>query len=105
MIGRGAYGNPWLLGQVMHWLRHGTILPNPSIDEQFAVILENYDAMLSHYGTETGLKMARKHLGWYTKGLPGSAEFRIKVNFVDDGATVVRLLADFHAPVLWRRAA
>src|ERR1700712_5745765 len=72
MIGRGAYGRPWLLGQVMHWLRHGTALPDPDIDTQLRLITEHYQAMLNHYGSETGVKLARKHLGWYTRGLPGS---------------------------------
>ena len=105
MIGRGAYGKPWLLGQVMHWLRHGNALPEPEIDQQFDVILEHYDAMLMHYGSETGVKMARKHLGWYTKGLPGSAEFRNRVNFVDSPAEVVQSLKNFYAPFLKRQAA
>ena len=105
MIGRGAYGKPWLLGQVMHWLRHGAALPDPTIDQQFDLILEHYEAMLDHYGSETGVKMARKHLGWYTKGLPGSAEFRNRVNFIDNPAEVVRSLSAFYAPFLQREAA
>ena len=105
MIGRGAYGKPWLLGQVMHWWRTGQMLKDPSIDEQFAVILEHYEGMLSHYGTMTGVRMARKHLGWYTKGLPGSAEFRNRVNCVDDADEVVRSLRTFYAPFLARQAA
>ncbi len=105
MIGRGAYGKPWLLGQVMHWLRHGVALPDPTIDQQFDLILEHYEAMLDHYGRETGVKMARKHLGWYTKGLSGSAEFRNKVNFIDDPAEVVLSLTGFFAPFLQRQAA
>src|SRR5690606_21472257 len=76
MIGRGAYGKPWLLGQVMHWWRTGERLAEPDVDEQLAVLLEHYRAMLAHYGEDVGVKIARKHLGWYTKGLPGSAEFR-----------------------------
>src|SRR3546814_16348638 len=80
MVGRGAYGRPWLLGQMMHWFATGMRRPDPSLDEQYHVIAEHYDAMLSHYGTETGVNMARKHIGWYTLGLPGSAEFRNKVN-------------------------
>ena len=105
MIGRGAYGKPWLLGQVMHWLRTGQTLPEPDIDEQFAVMSEHYEAMLMHYGIETGVKMARKHLGWYVKGLPGSAEFRNRVNFVDDPSQVAAMLHGFYAPFLRRRAA
>jgi tRNA-dihydrouridine synthase B len=105
MIGRGAYGKPWLLGQVMHWWRTGSEIADPTIDAQFALILEHYEAMLAHYGNDTGVKLARKHLGWYTKGLPGSAEFRNRVNFVDDPAEVVRMLGAFYAPFLQRRAA
>jgi len=103
MIGRGAYGRPWLLGQVMHWLATGERLPDPDLDTQYALIDEHYAMMLDHYGTDTGVRMARKHLGWYTKGLPGSAEFRNRVNQVDDARTVRTMLAEFYAP--WRRRA
>lgn len=102
MIGRGAYGKPWLLGQVMHWLNGGGRLADPTLAVQLDLILEHYDAMLEHYGKDTGVKMARKHLGWYTKGLPGSAEFRNRVNFVDDSAEVMRSLREFYAPNLQR---
>ena len=105
MIGRGAYGKPWLLGQVMHWWRTGQVLPEPDIDEQFGVLMEHYAAMLAHYGSDLGVKMARKHLGWYTKGLPGSAEFRNRVNFVDDPDEVIAMLRGFYAPFLRRQAA
>jgi tRNA-dihydrouridine synthase B len=96
MIGRGAYGKPWLLGQVMHWLDTGELRAEPTIAEQYALITEHYHAMLEHYGTVTGVNMARKHLGWYTKGLPGSAEFRNRVNFIDDPKLVLASLAEFY---------
>jgi tRNA-dihydrouridine synthase B len=102
MIGRGAYGKPWLLGQVMHWLRTGEAIADPALAEQLTLILQHYAAMLDHYGSDTGVKMARKHLGWYTKGLPGSAEFRNKVNFVDDPDEVTQMLIEFYAPLLDR---
>ena len=105
MIGRGAYGRPWLLGQVMHWLRTGQQLADPALDTQFAVVLEHYQAMLEHYGSDTGVKMARKHLTWYTRGLPGSAAFRNQVNFVDEAPEVVRQLTEFFEPFLSRQAA
>lgn len=105
MVGRGAYGRPWLLGQVMHWWETGELLPDPSLDEQFALIEEHYDAMLDHYGSEVGVRIARKHLGWYTKGLPGSAEFRNQVNFIDSPAEVLEALARFYQPLLHRLAA
>ncbi len=103
MIGRGAYGRPWLLGQVMRFLETGERRPDPSLDEQYAVISEHYQAMLSHYGKEVGVNMARKHIGWYTRGLTGSAEFRNAVNQQGDPQVVQRMLADFYAP--WRSRA
>jgi tRNA-dihydrouridine synthase B len=105
MIGRGAYGKPWLLGQVMADLGAGGEKPDPSMDEQLALILEQYEAMQSLYGSVTGVNLARKHIGWYTKGLTGSAEFRNRVNQVDDPATVTNMLRDFYAPWLERAAA
>ena len=105
MIGRGAYGRPWLIGQVMHWWQTGSELADPSLDVQHDVILKHYDAMLGHYGTNVGVKMARKHLGWYTKGLPGSAEFRNRVNFIDDPSEVRQSLAAFYGPYGKRQAA
>jgi tRNA-dihydrouridine synthase B len=105
MIGRGAYGRPWLLGQVMADLGGRMARPDPSLDEQLATILAQYDDMLSLYGRVTGVNLARKHLGWYTKGLPGSAEFRNRVNQQDDPATVVAMLEEFYAPWLARSAA
>ena len=100
MIGRGAYGKPWLLGQVMDWLDGAQVRPDPTLAEQYELIIEHYRMMLDHYGEMTGVRMARKHLGWYTKGLPGSAEFRNKVNFVDDVDEVVAMLRDFYAPLI-----
>ena len=100
MIGRGAYGKPWLLAQAMHWLKTGERLPDPSLSEQYDLIVEHYDMMLSHYGMQNGVNLMRKHLGWYTKGLPGSAEFRNQVNQQDDPARALAMIEAFYAP--WR---
>ena len=105
MIGRGAYGRPWFLAQVMHWLRTGEQQPDPDTDSLFAVVLEHYDAMLELYGKVTGVNMARKHLAWYTRGLHGSAAFRNQVNFIDDPVEVVRQLHSYFGPFLSRQAA
>jgi tRNA-dihydrouridine synthase B len=105
MIGRGAYGRPWLLAQVMSDLSGGGHRPDPSMDEQLDVILEQYDAMQSLYGRQTGVNLARKHIGWYTKGLTSSAEFRNRVNTQDDPAVVVEMLREFYSPWLSRAAA
>ena len=105
MVGRGAYGRPWLLGQIIADLAGGGARPDPSMDDQLALILDQYDAMQSLYGKVTGVNLARKHIGWYTKGLGGSAEFRNAVNQQDDPAVVIRMLRDFYAPWLARSAA
>lgn len=105
MIGRGAYGRPWLLGQVMHWWRTGEQRADPGIAEQYGVIVEHYRAMLDHYGEDVGVKIARKHLGWYTKGLPGSAEFRNRVNFIPQADQVLAELERFYEPHILRLAA
>jgi len=105
MIGRGAYGKPWLLGQVMHWWKTGEKLESPGFSEQYETLVEHYKEMLEHYGENVGTKIARKHLGWYTKGLHGSADFRNKVNFIDDPKVVLDEMERFYEPFVRRKAA
>lgn len=105
MIGRGAYGRPWLLAQVMHWWRTGGALAAPEIAAQYTLLVDHYRAMLDHYGADAGVKIARKHLGWYTKGLHGSAEFRNKANFIDDPEQVLGEIERFYTPLIQRLAA
>jgi tRNA-dihydrouridine synthase B len=105
MVGRGAYGRPWFLKQVMHFLRTGERLPDPPLWRQFETVLAHYRDMLSHYGVATGVKIARKHLGWYSKGLFGSSEFRTAINHCDQPEQVERLLSSFYTPLLEREAA
>ena len=105
MIGRGAYGRPWLLGQVMHWWQTGEKRADPPLNEQYALVVEHYRRMLDHYTPEVGVKIARKHLGWYVKGLYGSAEFRKAINFIDDPAQVLGEIERFYEPFLVRNAA
>ena len=105
MIGRGAYGRPWLLAQAVTELVDGSAWTDPSVDEQLQTMLAQYDEMLALYGTHTGVNLARKHIGWYTKGLPGSAELRNRVNQQDDPAVVIAMLTEFYSPWLTRAAA
>jgi tRNA-dihydrouridine synthase B len=104
MIGRGAYGKPWLLAQAMAALKGGD-RADPSLDEQYATMIGQYEDMLSLYGMHTGVNLARKHIGWYTKGLPGSAELRNRVNQLEDPAQVIAALGEFYAPWLRQKAA
>lgn len=100
MIGRGAYGRPWLLAQVARFLTTGIAEDEPSISQQKDVLTGHYEAMLLHHGSNTGVRLARKHVAWYSKGLPGSAEFRVKVNNVTEAADVRNLIDSFYDPLI-----
>jgi tRNA-dihydrouridine synthase B len=99
MIGRGAYGRPWLPGQIAEALATGTTPPDPTVAEQYATLLEHYDAMLTHHGAHPGVRLARKHVAWYSRGLPGSAEFRVRINGADTAADALALIHSFYAPL------
>jgi tRNA-dihydrouridine synthase B len=105
MIGRGAYGRPWFVGQVIEWLRSRRRLPDPPLARQHAIVRDHYEAMLEHYGRDVGVRIARKHIGWYSKGLPGSAEFRAAVNLTAEPEAVKELIRAFYEPLLARGAA
>lgn len=105
MIGRGCCGRPWFPGQVAHFLATGEKRPEPPPGKRMAVMLEHFEAMLSHYGNSPGLRMARKHIGWYSKGLPDSAEFRSEVMRMDDPDRVRARIREFFAPLIDRQAA
>jgi len=105
MIGRGAYGKPWLLGQFMQWFKTGEWLPDPDIATQYAILNEHYRDMMTLYGEDVGVKVARKHVGWYTKGLTGSAEFRNRANSESDPRVVLEMLEEFYTPWLNKAAA
>lgn len=104
MVGRGAYGRPWVLKQIGHFLETGEYLSDPDLATQRDVVLEHYEMMLEHYGTQAGVRIARKHLGWYSKGLPGSNEFRGSVNRLDNPADVKQAVTDFYDPLIERAA-
>jgi tRNA-dihydrouridine synthase B len=105
MIGRGSYGRPWFLNQVSQFLETGSRLPDPGIDEQMATLLSHYEDMLSHYGTHAGIRIARKHIGWYTKGLQGAAKFRAQVMRMSDAGEVRQAIKDFYFSNMERAAA
>ncbi len=105
MIGRGAQGRPWFPAQVAHYLKTGTVLPEPTLGAQRDLVLEHYQAVLAHHGVRRGVRHARKHLAWYAKGLPGSAEFRVAVNREDDPRRVRALICGLYGAALARAAA
>ncbi|AIL65478.1 tRNA-dihydrouridine synthase [Rickettsiales bacterium Ac37b] len=96
MIGRGAYGKPWLIQQAIHYLETGEKLASPDLNSQLNIILEHYDDIIELYGETTGVRMARKHIGWYSNGLPNSAEFRSKINQSTDANHVRNMILEFY---------
>jgi tRNA-dihydrouridine synthase B len=100
MIGRGAYGRPWFLVQVTHYLRTGGLLPPPPLCRQREILLAHLHAMRAHYGEPAGIRIARKHIGWYARGLPGAAEFRNTVNRLDEVQAVEALIRAFSERVM-----
>jgi nifR3 family TIM-barrel protein len=102
MIGRGCYGRPWFLAQVIHYLTTGTRLPDPDLARQKAIVLSHYNAMLDQFGRSAGVRLARKHLSWYSRGLPGSAEFRAGMNRLADAEAVFAALDAFFDPLIER---
>lgn len=104
MIGRGTYGKPWFINQVQHFLATGERLADPSLEVQLQTLLDHYEAMLEHYGEHTGMRAARKHIGWYSKGLPGSADFRASVMREADVSKVKSNIRAFYQPLLEREA-
>ncbi len=80
MIGRAAQGRPWLFREIEHFIKTGTHLPPPQVDEVQRVLLHHMQELYEFYGDHTGVRVARKHISWYTKGLAGSAQFRHAMN-------------------------
>ncbi len=100
MLGRGCYGRPWFPRLVATYLQTGCLASEHTLDEQLAIMKEHYAAMLAHHGTQPGVRLARKHLAWYSRGLPGSAEFRVKVNQADTPEAVQALVHAYYDPLL-----
>ncbi len=100
MVGRACYGRPWFPAQVAHFLSTGRHLPEPDLAAQQAILLEHYEAMLLHFGADAGLRLARKHVAWYSRGLPGSAEFRGAIMRLTEAPAVVALIVRFYAPLI-----
>jgi len=105
MIGRGSYGRPWFLQQVIHFLKTGIKLADPSLIEQYGVVKQHYEDLLIHYGKERGVRIARKHIGWYSKGLPESAAFRAHFNSIDCIKEAKLAIDSFYLPLIDKKVA
>lgn len=97
MIGRGAQGNPWIFRQIKHYFATGTILPAPDVHERIDVLLRHLDMLAAHKGEYIAIREMRSHAAWYTRGLPNSAELRLKFNQALTKKDFVEIMAAFQS--------
>jgi len=99
LIGRAAQGRPWIFREIAHYLATGELLPAPDAEEVCAILCGHLEALYAFYGEQQGVRIARKHLGWYAKGRAGNAAFRAIVNRAETAHEQLRLTRDcFAAP-------
>lgn len=97
MIGRGAYGRPWFIRQAYDYISGGQMDADPLVQQQLGIVLDHFEDILHLYGIEGGVKIARKHLGWYSKGLKDSAEYRVHVNQTECPIKMRELVQNFYS--------
>jgi len=95
MIGRAAQGRPWIFRQIAHFLATGERWPEPDVSEVRDILLGHLEALYAFYGEHQGLRIARKHLGWYARDRPENAAFRIVANAATSGQEQQRLTRDY----------
>ena len=95
MIGRAAQGRPWVFREIAHYLATGDLLAPPLVLEVRRALLAHLQDHYGLYGEHTGVRSARKHIGWYVRGLPGGEAFRARMNAVDDAAVQWQVVADY----------
>jgi tRNA-dihydrouridine synthase B len=86
MIGRAAQGRPWIFREIDHYLRTGSLLPSPRVDEVRQLMAHHLRAHYAFYGDYLGVRTARKHIGWYVRDLEGGEDFRRRMNLIEDCA-------------------
>ncbi len=97
MIGRGAQGRPWIFREIAHYLATGTTLPEPTPDEVCAILSGHLEHLYAFYGELAGVRIARKHLGWYAKDRAENAAFRQVVNRAESAREQLRLTREYFA--------
>ncbi|HEY0907427.1 MAG TPA: tRNA dihydrouridine synthase DusB [Methylophilus sp.] len=97
MIGRAAQGRPWIFRETEHFLNTGEHMLPPTVDEIHQVMLEHLNDLYAFYGELTGMRVARKHISWYTKGLAGSAAFRHNMNTLQTIELQLQAINEFFA--------
>jgi len=102
MIGRAAQGRPWMFREIQHYLETGDRLPPPEVEEIHRVLSAHLHDLYGFYGEHTGVRVARKHISWYTKGLAGSAAFRHAMNQLETCREQFAAVAEFFAQLAGR---
>jgi tRNA-dihydrouridine synthase B len=97
MIGRGAQGRPWIFREIAHYLATGELLPAPEPAEVAQILIGHLEQLYAFYGELQGVRIARKHLGWYAKDRPENAAFRQVVNRAESADTQLSLTRDYFA--------
>jgi tRNA-dihydrouridine synthase B len=100
MVGRAAYGRPWVTADIAHFLSTGEMRAEPALSVQKEILLRHYADMLDHFGRDAGMRLARKHVAWYSRGLTGSAEFRAGIMRLTDADAVVAAIHRFFDPLI-----
>ena len=95
MIGRAAQGNPWIFREVVHYLKTGTDMEKPSLDEVRSTLMEHLHNLYDFYGEYSGVRVARKHISWYSKGHRHGGAFRQAVNQVESSAEQIMMIEAF----------
>jgi tRNA-dihydrouridine synthase B len=95
MIGRAAQGRPWIFREIAHYLATGDMLPEPSLVEVRDILLSHLEQLHAFYGEQSGVRIARKHLGWYAKDRPENMAFRAVVNRAESADMQLRLTRDY----------
>ena len=97
MIGRAAQGRPWIFREIAHFLATGEMLAAPTVGEASDWLIEHLHDHYSLYGELTGMRSARKHIGWAVRGLPGGEDFRQRMNLLESSAEQVSALSSWFA--------
>ena len=95
MIGRAAQGRPWIFREMAHFMATGHVLAPPLVADVKGLLLDHLQDHYALYGEFSGVRTARKHIGWYVKSLPGGEDFRAKMNLIEDCSQQLRVVADY----------
>lgn len=95
MVGRGSLGNPWLFKRLVHYIKTGDLLPEPTPEEKINMALKHLDSAIRHKGERVGIIEMRKHIAWYVKGLKNSASLRDRINKINHKSDLEKVLTEY----------